>query len=151
MLITVNCWLLTVEVLLTDEAAGRHPWTKALISYFKSCRTRLPGVNFWLQILAAELVKWCVYRVHILFRHEQDGRAQMRRILDKVRQLSGILKFQSSPPWISCRISKLFPAHGRLSIKNWQHAFFFYFLSQVGGWPVLEGSKWVEKDWLVFD
>merc|ERR1711971_891853 len=61
-----------LEVLLTDEAAGRHPWTKALISYFKSCRTR----------------------------NEQDGRAQMRRILDK-----------------------------------------------VGGWPVLEGSNWVEKDW----
>ena len=49
----------------------------------------------------------------------------MRRILDKVRQFLGILKFQSNPRE--------------------------RFQSQVGGWPVLEGSNWVEKDWLVFD
>ena len=29
-----------IEEILTDEDAGRHPWTKALIDYFRSCQTR---------------------------------------------------------------------------------------------------------------
>ena len=34
-----------VEKILTDVNAGRHPWTQALISFFKSCQTRFLGDN----------------------------------------------------------------------------------------------------------
>ena len=64
-----------IEEILTDEDAGRHPWTKALVDYFRSCQTRYDK----------KIVLFSsTYQINYLLRNQQDGREQMKRVLDKV-------------------------------------------------------------------